>query len=170
MALDVGDKHDTHCVVSEEYLRSYHAIDANILALFGPLETTTTTTTTTTPAPTTTTKLIDAILADEDRDNDYSDYYDDYVYEQSDEQPLSWEEQQFKNAMEDKRIFDDYNDDRDDDDDDDDDEEEEEDDDDYYDYDDDEYEGNRCYPHLYFFSPIDQLPDLFIGTIATPLE
>jgi len=127
-----------HCVVTEEYLRSYHAIDANILALFGPLETTSTTTTTTTTAPTTTTKLIDAILADEDREDDYSsDYYDDYVYEDTHEEPLSWEEQQFKNAMEDKRIFDDYNDDRNDADDDDDD------DDDYYDYDDDEYEGSR---------------------------
>jgi len=132
------------CVISEEYLRAYHAVDANILALFGPLETTTTTTTTTTtPTPTTTTKLIDAILADEDRDDDYSDYYDDYVYAESNE-PLNWEEQQFKNAMEDKKIFDD--DDGDDDDDDDDD-------DDYYDYDDDEYEGN--YYHTLFprFTP-----------------
>jgi len=65
--------------ISEEYLRAYHAVDANILALFGPLETTTTTTTTTTPAPTTTTREIDAILADED--DDYSsDYDDDYEY------------------------------------------------------------------------------------------
>jgi len=130
-------------IVSEEYLRSYHEIDANILALFGPLETTTTTTITTTPAPTTTTEQIDPILADEDGDDDYSDYYDDYTYDLGSES-LNWEEQQFKNAMKDKDIFDDDKDDQHDDDDDD----------EYYNYDDDEYEGDYC-PYCVIISPFN---------------